>query len=160
MRDEELRARSLDGDGLCVAWFAAWQLDREQPRLTGLPRELREAHEARQQGAAVRLRQLAADYERAYRRETGQGLVPPTALKDTGTVDVREPAPRDRPRTAAERTREAMDTLWKVGQYAFLACACGAKLKVPPGLALEHVACPHCGARHDVKKPGGSGAPA
>ncbi len=61
VRGETPRARSLDGGGLCVAWFAAWQLDREQPRLTGLPRELREAHEARQQGAAGRLRQLAAD---------------------------------------------------------------------------------------------------
>jgi heat shock protein HtpX len=100
------------------------------------------------------------DYERAYRLQSGEGgVIPASALKDAGKVEARQPSPTpEKPTTAAERAREAMDTLWKVGQYAFLACVCGARIKVPPGLPLDRIACPHCGAGHRVRGPATAGA--
>jgi hypothetical protein len=35
--------------------------------------------------------------------------------------------------------------MWKLSNYAFVACACGTKLKIPPSLQLAEITCPSCG---------------
>lgn len=45
-----------------------------------------------------------------------------------------------------ERVRQTTDMLWKLNGRAFVPCACGTTLKVPPAYAGQTIACPHCGA--------------
>lgn len=54
-RGHSPQARALDGRALDVEWFTAWELDAGQPRLHGLPAEVRAEHEQRLVGAAARL---------------------------------------------------------------------------------------------------------
>lgn len=83
VRDSNAVAVGLQGDlegavviGQC---FAAWQLDTEQPRLMGLPKAVREAHEA-----AVRAGpELLA----------GLCVIASTTVADTLELEAREPAP-------------------------------------------------------------------
>jgi heat shock protein HtpX len=101
-----------------------------------------------------------ADYERAYRGATGEaGVIPPSALEAGEAAGIRSPSPeRLAPQTDRERAREALDTLWKLRRYAFLACTCGARIKVPPELRVDRVACPYCGASQALPSGGGPGA--
>jgi len=43
-----------------------------------------------------------------------------------------------------------MDLMRAVNGYAFLVCACGLKMKLPPELAAPTVACPKCGRENRV----------
>ncbi|MBP2681164.1 MAG: hypothetical protein H6Q78_1027, partial [Candidatus Krumholzibacteriota bacterium] len=46
--------------------------------------------------------------------------------------------------------RETMDLMRAVNGYAFLVCACGLKMKLPPELATPTVTCPKCGRENRV----------
>ena len=59
--------------------------------------------------------------------------------------------------TSLDRVREVTDAMWHLQDYAFLACACGTTLKVPPVHAGRQIPCPHCGTPHraaDTPAPG------
>ncbi len=58
-------------------------------------------------------------------------------------------------RSRIERVRETNDLMWKLDQYAFIACPCGTKLKVPPVYRGKKIECPHCGRMHAVETPAG-----
>ena len=93
-----------------------------------------------------------ARYDEAFRTVTRRpvGLFHATAL----AAERESPAPRPTkpdPRTHLDRVRETTDMFWRLKQYAFLACACGTKLKVPPAYAGRRLACPHCGALHEIR---------
>ncbi|MCK5944557.1 MAG: hypothetical protein KAI24_21390, partial [Planctomycetes bacterium] len=60
VRGPESLARALDGSVLEIERFFAWQLDADQPRLMGLPADVRLAHEQLLDGAAARLAASAA----------------------------------------------------------------------------------------------------
>ena len=97
-----------------------------------------------------------ADYEQAYREDTGNGLVPAKSLKTARPVGVRpawqeEEADRPKP-TAQERARQTSDMLWKLNKYLFIPCACGAQLKIPPKFKSDKIKCPHCKRMHDIPR--------
>jgi hypothetical protein len=71
VREPEALARALDGSVLELERFAAWQLDDEQPRLMGLPQDVREAHDQRLLGAAERLAQKAGVAKTAIAERMG-----------------------------------------------------------------------------------------
>jgi heat shock protein HtpX len=48
------------------------------------------------------------------------------------------------------RARAVDDFFYRQHQYKRLACECGAVLKLPPGLTVSRVRCPHCGRQHDT----------
>ncbi|MDH3284082.1 MAG: M48 family metallopeptidase [Acidobacteriota bacterium] len=84
-------------------------------------------------------------YESAFRQVTGRavGVVPAGSLAALEEVAARrEPTPDSRSRT--ERVRETTDALWQLQRFAFLACACGTTLKVPPVYRGRTIPCPHC----------------
>ena len=91
-----------------------------------------------------------ATYDDAFRKVTGRavGLVPAGSLKAAETVTLRH-AEIDT-RSHIGRVREATDAMWRLQHYAFIACACGTSLKVPPAHAGKDLACPHCGTVHAV----------
>jgi len=98
------------------------------------------------------------DYEQAFAKATSQSVVPGGALKTARPVGIRPPWHEEKGRpaepSAKEKARETADLLWKLNRYAFIACACGARLKVPPGFKAAQVTCPRCDRAHDVPHPG------
>ena len=97
-----------------------------------------------------------ADYEAAFAKVKKGSIVPGSALKTARPVGVRPPGKDDAPGKATtgarEKARETADLLWKLNKYAILACACGARLKLPPGFKGKQVACPRCDRVHDVPR--------
>jgi len=87
-------------------------------------------------------------YDAAFRQATGRpvGVVPRGSLNAIAAVEAREPA-KD-PRSHVKRVREVTDALWQLQDYAFIACACGTLLKVPPAQAGKRIPCPHCKTEH------------
>jgi len=88
-----------------------------------------------------------AEYQQAFEHVAGKGkLIPASALREAAPVEARAAAAEpERPADPAARAREAMDTMWAASGYAFLACPCGVKLKVPPSRRGKPVDCPRCG---------------
>jgi len=91
------------------------------------------------------------DYQRAFTGVTGEGaaVIPSSGLKNRESVNIREPA------AGASKLKkgkhEVGDLLRAVNKYAFLVCACGLKMKIPPEFKKEKVDCPRCG--RDIEIP-------
>jgi len=88
-----------------------------------------------------------ARYDEAFRTVTRRpvGVMPASALAEAPEA---ERGARPDPRTRADRVRGATDAMWQAKDYAFVPCACGTTLKLPPAWAGRQVACPHCGTAH------------
>ena len=90
-----------------------------------------------------------ADYEKSYKEVKGSKVIPPSALADAASVDVRQASPgaqagevQDR----IDRTRETSDLMWRMSNYKSIICDnCGALLRLPPSYNQPSVRCPHCG---------------
>lgn len=85
-------------------------------------------------------------YETAWRNTSGKkaGHMPKSSLAADEVEPIRGATASDAKDTR-QQMREAGDLLRKVNQFVFLPCACGLKLKLPPGFKQDHVACPRCG---------------
>lgn len=102
------------------------------------------------------------DYEQAYQKAKNAGIVPSSALKRSIPVGVRpawekqsvesEQKAQSARQEQISRARETTDALWRIQNYAFIACTCGVKLKVPPNFKGNKVKCPRCQTIHDVQK--------
>ena len=104
------------------------------------------------------LRNMAgfADY-RAYQRSFAKikgkptAIIPNSGIHGTKQIESRaasadlEP---DKDKKAA--ARDVMDIMRAVNGYAFLVCACGLKMKIPPDLDQPTVNCPKCGRENRV----------
>jgi heat shock protein HtpX len=92
-------------------------------------------------------------YQRAYSRLHGKPtpLIPPSQLKKKQHVEIREPSaePEDT-RGKKKSARDVMDIMRAVNNYAFLACACGLKMKLPPDFPADKLSCPKCGKENAV----------
>ena len=51
-----------------------------------------------------------------------------------------------------DKTRDVMDLMRAVNGYAFLLCACGLKIKVPPEFDAPQIKCPRCGRVNEIPK--------
>ena len=92
-----------------------------------------------------------ARYDEAFRKVTGRavGVVPYASLEAAAHAPT---APAAQDTTARlERVRRTTDMLWRLNRYAFVACACGTTLKIPPAYLGREIGCPHCGAPHRVE---------
>ncbi|MFI5142559.1 MAG: M48 family metallopeptidase [Thermoanaerobaculales bacterium] len=91
-------------------------------------------------------------YNEAFRKVTGKpvGVVPASSLQAAEHAPAAAPRVPDT-RERLERVRQTTDMLWRLNQYAFIACACGTTLKVPPAYLGKEIACPQCGAKHVVQ---------
>ena len=92
-----------------------------------------------------------AGYDEAFRAVTRRavGVVPASALAEEGGRAGSRGAQAD-PRSRLDRVRETTDVFWRLKGYAFLPCACGTRLKVPPAYRGQVLDCPHCGQRLQV----------
>jgi heat shock protein HtpX len=93
-----------------------------------------------------------ARYDEAFRKVTGKavGVVPYASLGAASDTPAVAPGAPDAT-ARLERVRSTTDMLWRLNGYAFIACACGTTLKVPPAYLGRDIACPHCGASHRVQ---------
>ncbi|HEY3245311.1 MAG TPA: M48 family metallopeptidase [Phycisphaerae bacterium] len=93
-----------------------------------------------------------AEYEQAYQRVTAAGgCIDNQSLAADSPEPIRAPsADSEDPARAVERSREALDVVNRLANYAFIACPCGVRIKVPPDSPRDTITCPRCGRSHPV----------
>jgi heat shock protein HtpX len=82
-------------------------------------------------------------------RDKKAGLIPQSALAADQAIPIRPPHEDD----AADprmRMREAGDLVRQINQFAFIACPCGIKIKIPPDYARPVAVCPRCQRKHPI----------
>ncbi len=94
------------------------------------------------------------DYQRAFAKARGkaQAIIPASGLLQSEPISIRKPSveePEAEP-GAKKGVRDLGDLLRAVNKYAFLICACGLKIKVPPDFKKPKISCPRCGREHEV----------
>ena len=96
-------------------------------------------------------------YQRAYSKIQGKPsmLIPASGLRQNKHIGIREPSSEpEQKRNEKQSIREAMDLMRVVNGYAFLACACGLQIKVPPELPKPKISCPRCGRDNAIPTAG------
>ncbi|MFH2054557.1 MAG: M48 family metallopeptidase [bacterium] len=84
------------------------------------------------------------NYQEAFSKVTGAAaLLPASALKDAESVELRK-AEAKSTRDHKTQQRDLGDIVRAVNQYAFIACACGLKIKLPPEFKKDKITCPRC----------------
>jgi heat shock protein HtpX len=92
-----------------------------------------------------------AEYQKAFSNFSKTRVVPPSALKDTEAVSIRKASQEEpKKKNSKETVREVGDLIRAVNNYAFIACVCGLKIKVPPDFKEHSLSCPRCGRRHEI----------
>jgi len=94
-------------------------------------------------------------YQHAFAKMRGKpvNIVPRSGLQKDKTIPIREAHPDVvREQSQKQQTRDVMDLMRAVNGYAFLLCACGLKIKVPPEFAEPKIACPRCGRENEIPK--------
>lgn len=85
-----------------------------------------------------------ANYERAWRRETGSKMrLLPSGVDAARAFPIREGAVAA-PGTLTGRARDTLDLARKIRQFTFLECVCGMRIKLPPDYPADQILCPRC----------------
>jgi len=97
------------------------------------------------------------DYVKSYVgvTKTHKPLIPGSDLKKADHAEIRRPSnePVDKQDDHAQNLKKAGDIMRAINDYAFIACACGLKIKLPPEFKKDSLACPRCGRAHKVPRP-------
>jgi heat shock protein HtpX len=95
-------------------------------------------------------------YQRAYSKVKGKPsmLIPTSGLKQDEKTPVRAPHPEAgaAEKDAKTQARDVMDLMRAVNGYAFLVCACGLKIKVPPDYEDDFIPCPRCKRENEIPR--------
>jgi heat shock protein HtpX len=104
---------------------------------------------AMSQGASL------VSYEHAFAKATGKAsrLIPASALRADKNIAIRAADPNVvKAQSEKKDARDVMDLMRAVNGYAFLVCACGLKIKVPPDMKETEVKCPRCGRTNEIPR--------
>ena len=82
---------------------------------------------------------------------TSTGVIPVSAAGAGEGLKRRQAQPQESSESAKKRAREVTDFFWRLSSYLFLACACGAILKMPPKFGASQVKCPRCSRMHSAE---------
>lgn len=95
------------------------------------------------------------NYQEAYSKIKGKSasIIPPSATKDKEKIDIRSASTGEEKAGRKKQKRDLDDLIRTVNKFAFLTCACGMKIKLPPDYNKPQVKCPRCGRIHDVPLP-------
>jgi heat shock protein HtpX len=89
------------------------------------------------------------DYDSAYRKVHGRGVISKATASIVGAVGIRQASlsvPGEMAITQkAARNREVSDMMLRLNQYRFVDCPCGVRWKVPPGYNEDSIFCTRCG---------------
>lgn len=91
-------------------------------------------------------------YQRAFSKIKGSpaAIIPTSGIRETKRVDARGPSADDPHKNKKASARDVMDLMRAVNGYAFLVCACGLKIKVPPDFDKKSLECPKCGQENEL----------
>ncbi len=92
-------------------------------------------------------------YQRAFAKIKGTpaAMIPSSGIRETKRVDARGTVGRRSAQGAGNKSaRDVMDLMRAVNGYAFLVCACGLKIKVPPDFDKKSLECPKCGRENEM----------
>lgn len=96
------------------------------------------------------LRRLAGgvnynEYQKAFSGVMGKRIIPRSGLEDSEAIPIKKPAavPKDGSPSKTEK-KELGDLIRAVNGFIFLTCACGLKIKIPPGFKSTDLTCPRC----------------
>ena len=98
-----------------------------------------------------------ATYQKLYAQVQGKAekLIPPSGLTETQLLPLRKGRAAGRRKMSKKKgMREVGDLMRAVNQYAFLACACGLQIKVPPDFKKQTVRCPRCRRENQIPAAG------
>jgi len=89
------------------------------------------------------------DYDNAYRKVHGGGVISKAVAGSVGAINIRQASPSVPGEMAlaekAARSREVSDMMLKLNQYKIVDCPCGARWKIPPGYDEDTIHCTRCG---------------
>ena len=95
-------------------------------------------------------------YQIAYSKTTGKRgegskIIPLSGLYESKKIKVRKPTvTNEKPKSNKQEKRDLQDLIKAVNRFAFIQCACGLKIKIPPNFKEEIINCPRCGRKHEV----------
>ena len=92
------------------------------------------------------------DYSEAYSNVTHSkaAFIPASAMtkEQVALRDAQEKAVKQERKE--NQARQIGDIMRKVNQFAFIPCACGLTMKIPPNFKGKNVTCPRCHKNHDI----------
>ena len=94
-----------------------------------------------------------SDYQKAFSSVKGKvpAVIPSSGLKETEAVSIRKASVEKGVKRGKKKgMRDVGDLMRAVNRYAFLACLCGLKIKVPPDFKEPKISCPRCGRENRV----------
>jgi heat shock protein HtpX len=94
------------------------------------------------------------DYEAAFQKATGKkSVIPPGVLKENVKAEIREAGAPILNLDPKSEKRNLGDLMMTMNNFLFIACACGLKLKIPPGFGTNkpEITCTKCGRKHEIK---------
>jgi len=91
-------------------------------------------------------------YEEAFAGVKGKSssIIPASGLRRDKPIEIRKPSPEDAAKSNKKTTRDVMDLMRSLNDYAFLACACGLKIKLPEERSHDTISCPKCGRENAI----------
>ncbi|HEG42495.1 MAG TPA: peptidase M28 [Phycisphaerales bacterium] len=94
------------------------------------------------------------DYSDSYSQTVGgKNIMPASVMKASEDVAIRQADKNAKAESnARKQMRQTGDIMRMVNGFAFITCACGMKLKVPPNFKAKQVACPRCKRNLQVPK--------
>ncbi len=94
------------------------------------------------------------DYSKAFTQTTGSAtVIPGSGQKQKDTVPLRSAdSSTSKAATQKQQLHQLGDIIRAVNGFAFLACVCGLKLKIPPNFKASQVKCPRCQRVLEVKR--------
>jgi heat shock protein HtpX len=93
------------------------------------------------------------DYQRSFSKVRGKPtmIIPSSGLKQSKGVAIREPSvEKQAAKSEKDSVREAIDLMRAINGFAFLLCACGLKIKLPPEFEKPSIDCPKCGRENKI----------
>jgi len=93
-----------------------------------------------------------ADYQKAYADIKGRPsvIIPGSGLRDKNEVPIRKPSVEEKKEEMKDAARNIGDLMMAANGYAFLVCACGLKIKIPPDFDQPKLNCPRCSREHEI----------
>ncbi len=92
-------------------------------------------------------------YQRAFSKARGKPtmIIPTSGLKKDKPLTIRDAHPDvAKQQTSKGEVRDLMDLMRAVNGFAFLICACGLKIKVPPDFDEPEIECPRCKKSNEI----------
>ena len=92
------------------------------------------------------------NYQNAFNSVKGKNMVllPAGALADKARIDIRKASTDLETANKVKEKRSLGDLMMTINKYAFIVCACGLKMKVPPDYKEKSITCPRCGRKNEI----------